>query len=317
VKVPPSGGGEPSLFPEPSASSGASAGFRRMPEEARTLGHTWELLAGSILGLTPELERDFRFGQTVFPFAGGFRLGGSLKGGSSTMWRPAAESDHRAYLAWKELEGIPDEADDLPAFEELAELLASNQVEFWNLGHQTGLRRPAEHIHGRGWIYRMATEILRSLPEDHLARPEFAALQLGGWGPASAKASAYEDGRVFIYDFALGGARRTMVGLFLHEMGHAHEAAFSAERIAEIAGLHAPIAEDGALLGLEFLLDAESRKVYQQFLVNEFIAETYVAYTAAGPLLRGMVEGAAGRSGAAWRRFYDIYRESFGGVEYE
>ena len=314
---PPPAGEEPTLFPEPENGDAAGTGFRRMPEEVRALGHPWESLAGSIPGLTPELERDFRFGQTVFPFAGGFRLGSSLKGGSSTMWRPAAESDQLAYAAWKELEGVPDEADDLGAFEELAELLASNQVEFWNLGHQTGSRRPAEHIPGRGWIYRTVLDILRDLPEEHLSRPQFSALQLGGWGPASAKASAYEQGRVFIYDFALGGARRTMIGLFLHEMGHAHEAALDARTTREIAGLHAPIAEDGELLGLEFLLDAESRKVYQQFLVNEFIAESYVAYTAAGALMRGMAAETPGRSGPAWRRFYEIYRESFGGVEYD
>jgi hypothetical protein len=288
-----------------------------MPDEARALGGPWTSLVGNIPDLTPELERDFRFGQTVFPFAGGFRLGGSLKGGSSTMWRPAARSDHQAYGAWKEREGVPDNREDLAAFEELAELLAANQVEFWNLGHQVAARRPAEYVPGRGWVYRTALAILRALPEEHLRRPEFAALQLGGWGPASAKASAYENGRVFIYDFALGGARRTLIGLFLHEMGHAHETAFSAPEIDELSQLHRPIAEGGALLGLEFLLDGESRKVYQQFLVSEFIAETYVAYTAAAGTLRELVTGSTGSAGAAWRRVYEIYRASFGGAEYD
>ena len=55
-------------------------------------------------------------------------------------------------------------------------------------------------------------------------RPEFAALQIGGWGPDSAKASAYDRGAVLMYDFAIRGARRTFMGLFLHELGHAHEA---------------------------------------------------------------------------------------------
>jgi len=310
------GGSGPGLFPDPGAPAGAT-GFRRMPDEARALGGPWTSLVGSVAGLTPELERDFRFGQTVFPFAGGFRLGGSLKGGSSTMWRPAAEGDYRAYLAWKACEGVPDSMEDMAAFEDLAELLAANQVEFWNLGHQVAARRPAEYVPGRGWVYRTALAILRALPEEHLRRPEFAALQLGGWGPASAKASAYENGRVFIYDFALGGARRTLMGLFLHEMGHAHETAFTAGQTNELARLHAPIAEGGAFLGLEFLLDAESRKVYQQFLVSEFIAETYVAYTAAAATLRELVAGSAGPAGEAWRRAYRLYRESFGGMEYD
>ena len=311
------GASGPSLFPEPGASTGAQGGFRRMPDEVRALGHSWDSLVGNITGLTPELERDFRFGQTVFPFAGGFRLGGSLKGGSSTMWRPAAQSDQLAYSAWKEREGVPDNLEDLAAFEDLAELLAASQVELWNLGHQNAARRPAEYLPSRGWIYRMALDILKGLPEEHLKRPQFSALQLGGWGPASAKASAYENGRVFIYDFALGGARRTLIGLFLHEMGHVHEAALGPQRMRQLADLHSPIAEGGALLGLEFLLDAESRKVYQQFLVNEFIAESYVAYTAAAPLLRELIASTSGEVGAAWRGVYAIYRQSFGGVEYE
>jgi hypothetical protein len=292
--------------------------MRRLPEEARALGSPWKSLVGEVPGLTAELERDFRFGQTVFPFTGGYRLGGSLKGGSSTTWRPAAESDYQAYHAWKAREGIPEEPEDLEAFELLAGLLAANQVELWNIGHKFAPRMPAEYLPKRGWVYRTALEVLRLLPEEHLAREEFSALQLGGWGPASAKASAYENGRVFIYDFALGGAKRTMVGLFLHEMGHAHEAAFSNRQLNELAELHAPIAESNALFGLEFLLDAESRKVYQQFLVTEFAAETYVAYAAAGPALRAHIAAQEnGRVAEAWRRVYEILKESFAGGEYE
>jgi len=306
----------PGLFaprpPEP-----AAAGRRRMPEEARAMGQPWEPLAGKVPGLSAELERDFRFGQTVFAFASSFRVGGSLKGGSSTMWRPASEQDLQAYQAWKAREGVPDDVEDVPAFEELAELLAANQVELWNLGHKNASRRPAEYVPGRGWVYGMLIRILRALPEAHLARPEFAALQLGGWGPASAKASAYENGRVFVYDFALGGAQRTLVGLFIHELGHAHETALTPAQLRLLAELHGPIAEGGALFGLEFLLDAESRKVYQQFLVSEFIAESYVAYTAAGPSLREFIARQAGRAAEAWRRVYGIYRETFAGIEYE
>jgi len=289
-----------------------------MPEEVRALGRPWTTLVGEVPDLTAELERDFRFGQSVFPFTGGWRLGGSLKGGSSTTWRPAAESDYRAYAAWKEREGIPEEPEDLEAFEELAGFLAANHVELWNLGHKFAPRLPAEYLPKRGWVYRAALDILRALPKEHLEREDFAELQLGGWGPASAKASAYEGGRVYIYDFALGGAKRTMIGLFLHELGHAHEAALSAAQLDELAVLHAPIAEAGALFGLEFLLDAESRKVYQQFLVSEFAAETYVAYAGAGPALREHIaEQADERVAAAWKRVYHVYKETFAGLEYE
>ena len=306
---------ETDFFPKPGETPSAPG---RMPDGVRALGSPWETLVGCIPDLTAELERDFRFGQLVFPFGEGYRLGGSLKGGSSTTWRPAAETDYQAYHAWKLLEGMPDFCEDLEAFEELAGLLAANQVEFWNMSHKFSQRRPAEYLPKRGWVYRMSLDILKALPADHLAREDFGALQVGGWGPAAAKASAYEKGRVYIYDFALGGAKRTMVGLFLHEMGHAHEAALAGERLDEMAQLHTPIAEQGALFGLEFLLDAESRKVYQQFLVSEFVAETYVAYTAAGPALREFIAGQEDPDVArAWRRAYEIYKESFSGLEYD
>ncbi len=312
---------EARLFPLPGEGSEPAASpshFRRMPQEARALDRPWSTLVGQVPGLTAELERDFRFGQSVFPFSDGWRLGGSLKGGSSTTWRPTGESDYHAYQAWKVREGIPEEPEDIEAFEELAGLLAANQVELWNMGHKFAPRLPAEYLPKRGWTYRTALDILHELPKEHLQREDFAALQLGGWGPSSAKASAYEKGRVYIYDFALGGAKRTMIGLFIHEMGHAHEAAFSDAQIDELARLHAPIAEAGALFGLEFLLDAESRKVYQQFLVSEFVAETYVAYAAAGPSLREHIAGQTDQlAAAAWRRTYEMYRESFSGVEYE
>ena len=320
MNSPPEAPGEPGLFSAPhSAPPGGGQGkYRRLPEKARVLGGPWKTLVGEIPELTAELERDFRFGQTVFPFTGGYRVGGSVKGGSSTTWRPATEKDFLAYQAWKQREGMPDDQEDLEAFEELAGHLAANKVDLWNLGHSFAQRMPAEYVPKRGWVYRTVLEVLRCLPEEHVSRPEFSALQLGGWGPASAKASAYEKGRVFVYDFALGGAKRTMVGLFLHEMGHAHEAALTRRQLEELGELHAPIAEAGALFGLEFLLDAESRKVYQQFLVTEFAAETYVAYAAAGPALRRHVAEQADESvAAAWRRVYEIFKETFSGAEYE
>ncbi|MHC4916025.1 MAG: hypothetical protein ACYTGB_11105, partial [Planctomycetota bacterium] len=135
MKPPADAPGEPGLFPpsDPDPSPEGSGRFLRLPEEARVLGGPWQTLVDDIPELTAELERDFRFGQTVFPFTGGYRVGGSVKGGSSTTWRPAAEADFRAYEAWKLREGIPSAAEDLEAFELLAGYLAANQVELWNL----------------------------------------------------------------------------------------------------------------------------------------------------------------------------------------
>lgn len=297
--------------------------LRRMPEVARALGHPWPSLVGEVEGLTPETERDFRFGQSVFAFDGEYRLGGSLKGGSSAVWRPVAEAEHRAYVEWRAREAFG-ESEDPEAFAELVELLSASNVALVNLGQRTPPRgsaagaAAAEQVPGRGEVYRLAVDLLLALPAGHIERSEFAALQIGGWGPDSAKASAYADGRVMLYEFALGGARRTFVGLFLHELGHVHEAALSPADRARLEALHGPIASAGALLGLEFLLDGESRRIYQQFLTSEFLAETYVVYTTQGARLRAFAgEHASERVREAWAEVYEIFRNTFFGVEYE
>lgn len=288
-----------------------------MPEAARVLAGPWPSLVGGIPGLTPEIERDFRFGQSVFPFGGEYRLGGSLKGGSSAIWRPVTGAEHRAYVEWRRREAFA-ETEDPDAFRELADLLAANGIALVDMGHRTGGAESGEaHVAGRGEVYRLAADLLLALPAGHLARDEFAALQLGGWGPDSAKASAYADGRVMLYEFALGGARRTFTGLFLHEVGHVHEAALESAHRQRLDALHGPIASAGALLGMEFLLDAESRRIYQQFLTSEFLAETYVIYTTQGARLRDFIEAQPPRVRDAWHEVYAILRDTFYGVEYE
>jgi hypothetical protein len=285
-----------------------------MPEEVRALGEDWQSLADQVPGLTPDLEKDFRFGHAVIRFGDGFRLGGSIKGGSSSIWTPVDEDAHQAYTAWSQHEAIPD-VEDHKAFDELTELLEQNDIELRNIGNES---QDGAYVEGRGYLYRSMVGILRQLPDDHLRRPHFSLLQIGGWGPDSAKASAYDDGRVLIYDFAIRGARRTFLGLFLHELGHANDAALTALQRGIIEEAHDIIAGANALIGLEFLLDAESRRVYQQFLVNEFIAELYVIYTVRGRRLREYIDNIKDEPvRGAWSTVYDLFRKTFGGMEYE
>ena len=61
-----------------------------MPADVRALADPWHSRVGDIPGLTPDLEREFRFGQRVVLIDGRYRLGGTIKGGSSAMWVPAA-----------------------------------------------------------------------------------------------------------------------------------------------------------------------------------------------------------------------------------
>jgi hypothetical protein len=285
-----------------------------MPAEIRALRDPWPSLAGRVPGLTPALERDFRFGQRVTLTERGFLLGGTIKGGSSSMWVPAPREVYDAYLGWRAIDGVEDGAPDRAAFEQLGALLGLYGVELVD-----GDERPPRAPRFRrelGAIYALMLGALRELPAAHLERGELARIQLGGWGPDGAKASAYVTGTVHLYDFALRGARRTFAGLFLHELGHAHERALAPAARGALVRSYGAIVEAGALFGVEFLQDAASRRGYQRFAFTEFLAEFYLAYTACGEALRGHAAAAPQGARTAWRRAYEAFRESFGGIEY-
>ena len=88
---------------------------------------------------------------------------------------------------------------------------------------------------------------------------------------------------------------------------------------AEKDALHAQfqvLSEDDAFYGVEFLVDAATRKLTQKFVFEEFLAETYMIYTACGGGLRAMIAGLQPRARAAWEQVYALFRASFGGVDY-
>lgn len=301
-----------------SVRTGADA-MRSMPADVRSLRDEWPSRSGEIPGLTSELEQEFRFGQRISKTERGYVMGGSMKGGSSSMWYPATRDQYRAFKRWQNAEGLLEGRDD-DAYARLTALLARHEIELVTRRQTNapGRRAPSDPVPfaGYGPIYADCERMLSELPEQHLSRPQLSRLQLGGWGPDAAKASAYVDGTVIMYDFACRGARRTFLGLFLHELGHAHEVALSE---AEKDALHAHfqvLSEDDAFYGVEFLVDAATRKLTQKFVFEEFLAETYMIYTACGGGLRAMIAGLAPRARAAWEQVYALFRASFGGVEY-
>lgn len=286
---------------------------RRMPEEVRAIRAPWRSLTGVVPHLTAQLEREFRFGQRVTVTERGFLLGGTIKGGSSSMWFPASREAYEAYLGWRAIEGRWEGADPT-AYERLAALCDLNGVALMD----GDLRKeaPSRFRPELAGAYELLLAILRELPPAHLARAELAGIRLGGWGPDAAKASAYHEGAVHLYDFALRGARRTFAGLFLHELGHAHERALAARRLAVLAGAYERIVAAEALFGAEFLLDAAARRSYQRLSFGEFMAELYLAYTACGAALRDFAAAAPHAAREAWAAVLDIFRESFFGFEY-
>lgn len=298
------------------------ATLRKMPDEVRALRHPWRSLTGEIPGLTWELEQDFRFGQRVTRTEqDSYVLGGTMKGGSSSMWQPSRREDYHAFKRWQKAEGIQEARDD-EAFERLARKLAGHGVELATRRQAGGIGRArhqsdAEPFPGYGPLYDSMHGVLEALPASHLERPALKRIVLGGWGPDAAKASAYQDGSVLMYDFACRGARRTFVGLFLHELGHVHEVSLPEPMKDALHAAYQVIAEADAFVGVEFLLDAATRKLYQRFVFTEFLAETYMIYASYGQSLREAARAQAGPARAAWEDVYELFRRSFDGYEYE
>jgi hypothetical protein len=292
--------------------------MRSMPPEVRSLRDAWPSRTGEIPGLTVELEEEFRFGQRVSKTEVGYHMGGSMSGGSSSMWIPASRDQYRAFKRWQKVEGLLEGRDD-EAFGRLSALLARHGIELATRRQSAGGRRaPSDPtpFAGYGPIYAAVEQILSALPVQHLSRPQLRRIQLGGWGPDAAKASAYVEPTVIMYDFACKGARRTFLGLFLHELGHAHETAMSEAQKDALHREYQVLGEEDAFFGVEFLVDATTRKFRQKFVFEEFLAETYMIYTACGGALREMIACSSPRAREAWERAYGLFRASFDGVEY-
>lgn len=315
VGFPPGRAGALAARPDPAL----GRPLRRMPARVRALRGPWETLVPRVRDLTAELEQDFRFGQRITRTEPGYMMGGTMKGGSSSMWYPVTRTEYEAFRRWRALEGIPEGRDD-EALEGLQALLGAHGVRLATRRHAPqgrGRFDPAP-FPGYGPLYADMLGILAALPVEHLERDTLRGIQLGGWGPDAAKASAYHEREVLMYDFACRGARRTFLGLFLHEVGHAHEAALDEPTRAELYECYRVMVEADAFFGVEFLLDAETRRIYQKLVFGEFLAEAYMLYAACGQGLRDGIEGLGDREAReAWRRAYDVLRNTFLGVEYE
>lgn len=295
--------------------------LRRMPDDVQDLRNAWKSRAKRIKGLTWELEQDFRFGQSVTKTDRGYVMGGTLKGGSSSMWYPATQDQYHAFKRWQKIEGVYEARDD-QAYESLRRVLENTDVALITrraASSHGGRRAKADAIPfpGYGPLYGDMARIVEKLPKEHLRRDSLKAIQLGGWGPDAAKASAYKDGIVMMYDFATRGARRTFLGLFLHEMGHAHEVDMSEATRDLLYEQYQVLIEEDAFFGIEFLVDADTRKLYQKFVFVEFLAETYMIYAACGVGMRERIAALGDRSREAWEKVYQVFCDTFYGIEYE
>jgi hypothetical protein len=289
--------------------------MRSMPPEVQQLRGEWPSQVERIPNLTEELEKDFRFGQRISKTDRGYFMGGPIKGGTSSMWYPSTKDEYKAYTHWKKVEGVVEGRDD-EALERLLAILRPHEIALATKHKAQSRELDPEPFAGFGPLYHIVATVLEALPPHHLARPELERIQLGGWGPDGAKASAYHQGTVLMYDFAIRGARRTFEGLLLHELGHAHEQALTPRERDALFEAYKVLAAADAFMGVEFLLDSSTRILYQKFVFAEFLAETYMVYAACGARLRQFIREQAPDVRAAWDEVYRLFREGFG-VEYE
>ncbi|MCX7804158.1 MAG: hypothetical protein N3A38_03105 [Planctomycetota bacterium] len=271
---------------------------------------------------------------------------GTLSGGMTMLVESAGEADLVAYHGWRKIEGFEDIGVEktLDALENLRRFLDGVNSERASLGmpplvlsgrgeryiHRTfeELQRPGTQLHPRrqvfeqmGGIYRAVEQILDALPRPHMFNPHIREIMLGEGVSSSVRGSEYvpEQGQVVMFTLALGAARRTFVGLFLHELGHAmarrmleddSEAGFFEER-------HGFLRATGAFLGVDFWIGREDRVFYQTD-IEEFLAETFMHYVAAGDCLRAHIASFGdGKIARCWTEVYEAFRDRyFSGIEY-
>ena len=274
----------------------------------------WEILSGRMPGLTPDLEFGFRFSQRVMRFRSGrYRIGGSMKGGGSELWTPTTEAASITYEAWRMAEAFQPTPDP-DARRELVGLLSSAGVRFNEPGSPGSADR---HQKKRGAVYRLTLDILRALPFEHLASDRLKGLSLGADPTGGADCSAYDNGEILMYSFALNGARRTYIGLLLHELGHPFFLSLSQSSVAALSNAHRTISDSRAFLAVEFLWEKGQRIINQELSLEEFVAELYMEYSACGSLLRSHIAGQKNSGvSAAWRTVYQIIKDGYGGREY-
>ncbi len=189
--------------------------------------------------------------------------------------------------------------------------------------------------------YKTIRRILNLVPDHHFGHQHFTRFRIAGWGSGSAKCSRYEDSEVHLYQFAMEGPTRNLIGLTLHEIGHSFEWFLSPEDMTRLKRLM-DIVEDKNAVGVDFLHGKKYRIMHAFSSLPEFIAETYLNYISQGAFtqegfdLRRRIDSREFRPGEmpetsafasflhsidpqrqrAWLEIWAIYQKGFNGIEY-
>jgi len=288
--------------------------IRALPESLRCLREPW---------FPPEvsahLQGYIRFATSISDRDGVLHACRYVSGGAGTIIEERV--DAQTYRELKELiarEYLPSEYSD-EAGDELRAFLSARGVEL-----ALGKRRiPAE-------VYTTTREAYGILPAEHLGHGHFRRLVLGGWGHGAARCSEFDDPDVHMFTFAVTGPRRNFAALLLHETGHACFARMAETDKGIADKLH------GCLRALRkrapaSMLDADTRVMpfavdylfgpasrVEEVITNvqEFAAEAYLRYVVRGVGLKDAIADMEPALAEPWRTAYEIFKESFGGVEY-
>ena len=82
---------------------------------------------------------------------------------------------------------------------------------------------------------------------------------------------------------------------------------------ARLAAAHARLADERAFFGMEYVQSSADRVAYQRLAYAEFLAESYLAYTACGATLRTFIQRQTPGPRDVWPSVYGLFRGPFSG----
>ncbi len=298
---------------------------------------------GEIEGLTYQYERAFDQGAYVQQGGDGAWIFFEPTSGAVTTTARVLSAEEgpqiaQAYELWRQQESFPEASIQQihDAAQELSDWGAARGIAF-TIGEDRAPLTP-ENALSLGASLPYLHGLLRTLPnslwgtsglrEIHLAAPHH------GVGHGSSFDANH--GALMLFPGALRGSRRNLMGLVLHEIGHALGSPYTTQGMdhSSTPEMRESMREDyntlvnrGALVAVDFREGVASRIEQQtpsstrnrEEAYEEFLADLALLYVAGGEKLRNQIQALPPNSPVrnAWERLYaHMKNQVFGGQEY-